>query len=431
MERSPEYYNALDQVRHMPQSAEVESVEKREQAKLLRMRVMFDNARCAELLTEYEQEHPFATEEEIETMLEQDGVLRAHPEVIENFLVSLKWSKQAVLDALEELKREDGTYETDRLFQWMAKDPTTPKSVGTLEIETEYPFALIVYVKNKKDFQRIDRRKDIGGFYQPDVFPPEDQSQKDPSPLFPLQFPLIAIRGSRNPIDMMLTERHEIGHSHNNMLKTSESPHHLFWGEIQPLGENDIQTLQEAWRQNPATSRETPEWRNALTYMYSRAKDELLADYFASEGSFYHVRSLLKQGGVYDYASKYLGIPPSSDLYNALWDEYRATLEVAIKSANNITEQYMSLSLDERIDAFRWVLAQIPLDQWERQLRGTMFLDEVDALKNLDIVGNLDPREEARELISALQAHQHEPLMPYINKFRNTIPDQPPRKTTH
>lgn len=419
MEQSSRYIHALEQTRRMPQGTEEEKIEKREQAALLRQQVLLDNARCAQLLTDFCEHRPMAELQEFTDVLHRDDVLAAHPETIEVFIGLLQETAADVTGAMKKLGR-DYPDQAKELFRWAAGEDKRGYHIqGAVDVDTTYPLALILYVENSEDFQKIDTRANIGGFYNPSIRLSAQTGMKH------RVIPLIVVRGRKHQKDYI--RQHEVGHSHNDMLKSGMdlAKKKFIWANIDRLSLDSVKNLETAAEKSPDSLKESPVFRDVVAIALARAKDEILADSHARNGRLEYVPNLLVRGGTYDYFAKELKITPDSTLYKEAWREYEMRLQCANDCAAEIIGEYQRepFRLTQRAEIFRWVLAQIPIDQWQRQLEGTLFRREMSTLRGIARMmpesANGEPPRHGMwaQLLRVLRDHQHESLLPYLGDF--------------
>lgn len=168
---------------------------------------------------------------------------------------------------------------------------------------------------------------------------------------------------------------------------------------------------------------ESDDWNEIMNYALERAKDELLAE-FKVKDSLSYLSKLLTKEGLYDYFTR-LGIKPDSELYNDLWKKYRDTLKFAAETAEYLLRAYREFGLKERLDLIRWVLAQIPLRDWDKQITNSAFWEEANYLLLINgrftserIPNDWDFLEAREELGEELRKNQSHSLLPIINKYR-------------
>jgi hypothetical protein len=159
-----------------------------------------------------------------------------------------------------------------------------------------------------------------------------------------------------------------------------------------------------------------------------KAKDEILAELKASSYEVgKYISNLKKRGGVYDYFSG-LGIATNSQLYKDLWTAYEKKLDDAFKSLNFLLIIYKLWSLNFRFEVIRWVMTQIPLKDWAKQINESGFKKEAEMLYELMIkkskmliqIGQINPALE--EMIRQINADQWRSFIPIIKKYKsNTI----------
>lgn len=427
LERSPEFEGKLEEVRRMPQETEAESAEKREAAKLLRMEALLDNAQ----LTEKLEEDPNVTSENLTNLANHSGKI-IHPEAVIRFIRYISQARDRAETAMKDAKREAGKSGQDvahQLYTWLAL-PKFPgqnvKPEGELSVDSSYPLAIILYVRDKNDFNKIDSGINVAGFYRESadytttpenyqgkawrVFPVAVVNSIDPSKKRALESPEIA---QAEGVSM-----HEKGHAENKALIASVAQTKVVWGEydIPPRLENPYYP---------------PSQEALLEYALAHAKDELLAEMNAQGIVFFqHLPALMKKGGVYDYFANKLKVKPDSILYNRLWDDYQVIVRGAVQAARELTEAYQfpPFTLSEKMRSLRWVLAQIPIQKWESQLKATLFFQEArelqlvkDRMREIYDIGMANPESAEMKLFDKCEMrfldNQERPLFPDMREF--------------
>jgi hypothetical protein len=441
------YRERRNEIRTLPQDTKEEKTEKHERAKLFRMEVLFDNALCIETLISALEDNPNMSKEGLEQLLLKSRVV--HPEVTTQFvrrLLDIRIRVEEVLDALA--AKHSPERKAQLLYCSVARhQKKNEKPQGQLTMDTTYPLALALYVSNPEDFARIDARRNIGGFYA------ATQNVKLIGNLNPLVFPFIAIMGSQGESDYVM--RHEKGHAENRVLQNAlpKDTHRVVWGNLADKPTKEIvaySTAVDTWSQSSdeEEQRKLLEYTRShakeqdkarvLQYALAHAKDEILAEYHANQESFGAYRKhLLKRGGLYDYFGNSLSIDTSSATYKELWTSYESILHENIDVADAIVRAYKRLGLFKRIDHFRWVLAQIPVEKWKEQLEATLFVEEATILGDVPIVpptflrmrvhdnGHYPSSIMYHTLRNDLLQNQHAPLIPIVHAYleKMTAPD--------
>lgn len=434
----------------------------RQEAKLFRMEVMLDNAKLTCLLFDLIEENPQASIEELRLAVEQSDLV-AHPAIVESFITNLVYNRKRVgqiVDRYSERAKQEGVSLGHLIFKNLLRQYIIGGGPnGRVFFDNSYPLALTLYIEEEKDFRQVDRRKNVGGFYA------HEQSAKDTS----FAYPFICILGlppdfaktlpdaQYDPTGWMNTKivaDHEEGHSKNRIVLNglNEKPtkeeliesggmlqhrsrRKAVWGGLslkkisqyynKETEENDVDELSRIFEtRGVAEAKRSPIWHHFLEYSLGMAKDELLADYRGkTKYPFSHLDKLKKRGDLYDYFAKHLSLSESSELYSALWQEYENILESNVAAARNIVQIYQKFGLAERLDLFRWVLAQIPLDQWQKSLGNSLF--EVEAYALEDVFLNYRNQTIDNGCFDKLKLyfrqHQTEPLLPYIEKLESGL----------
>lgn len=429
-ESTKKYQNRIEEVRSKPQNTYDEAYEKKEEAQELRMEVMLDNARLMQELTVLFEYSGWATEEELGDIVKRSAEYLAHPEVAQAFIQDLIDTRDRVYDVLGKMREKHKGEEATFLYNQLTINKSkTYLPKGRIALDKSYPLALVLFVENSEDFAMIDCRENIGGFYrasQPYVsyYPISDS----------VQFPVIVIKGylpeHRGQPGEERIEQHEKGHAENERFKKSlqKVERKAVWLKTQIPIPQIIGQLNLFYKipervKGKSSVEHLPQWSVVMDYALERAKDELLAEFTYSGQMQSHLNSLQKKGGVYDYFAA-LGIKPDSELYNDLWKKYDENLNEAVKTTYTLLASYRKFSLDVRMEQMRWVLAQIPMRDWDKQIRKSAFLKEALWLSQIEkenTQGSEEERKKTREpyndLSLYLASHQKHSFIPQIKKY--------------
>ncbi|OGN10363.1 MAG: hypothetical protein A3J46_01775 [Candidatus Yanofskybacteria bacterium RIFCSPHIGHO2_02_FULL_41_11] len=423
--QTEKYKEKLEQIRREPQETSEEKDAKREHAREFRMEVMLDNARLMQDLTSQLAYNFWATKEHLAISVEKFAQFLAHPEVVETFIDDLLATQKKVLEMVNRRSAEQGgKHVAQSFYQELVRDKFEQyKFHGKMELDASYPLALILYVENEEDFKRIDPRKNIGGFYNSSISVFDFTSGQT------IKFPMIVIKGSReNNVQsgLVTVEEHEKGHAEHkrlqSTLKTAERK--VVWLDLDRPSQIEIDWLKNSWIKDQEKKYVRDYFDKIVVYALERAKDEILAE-FKVTGSLDYIFNLLNKEGVYDYF-KELGIDTDSELYKDLWREYENKISPAYKAANRVVAAYKIFGLSERIDLMRWVLGQIPLKDWDKQITNSAFWEEADKLfyyfKEKSLLDEsrfkqLKLAEAQEQCIDELKRNQSGSLLPYINKL--------------
>ncbi len=419
MEKSPEYIQALEKVR---------SEKSKESAELFRMECLLDNAKLAMMLTGYLEENPTASAEEFIKYAQENGKI-IHPDVTEAFIRNLAKARDLVNSTIKDKElakdaSERGLTIEEQLYQYtlplrMQRSGVYPK--GKISIDTSYPLALIMFVPDASDFEKIDENKNIGGFYK--------QHR-----IYQQQFPFIAVKGvavkdkelygRQEKIESKEILKHEEGHAENKVF-------------IDALKKAERKTIWSEWRSNKLQEGEaeieseriknSENYKLILHSALSQAKNELLAELKSNPGNL-DLGKLLERGGIYDYFDDYCADEFS---YNLLWQDYEKILRQSVSAAQDIIKNYFILprKLWRRLDLFRWVLAQIPIQDWPRQLERSQFIKEAERIKEVALSienifhdartdNSLSPKaKRANEYLNLFLENQDKPLFEILDRF--------------
>lgn len=431
LERTPKFTEEVESVRRMPQDTEYETADKREQAKLLRMEALFDNARCAEAAITLLEENPEITKDEIEEKLTNDRSFSiVHPQTVEIFIENLIASKRKVMAARDFYLKFGKDADLPGVFyRSLVPEGMDKKAAGNLTLDWHYPLAVTLFVAEKGDFAKIDNRTNVGGFFEA-----RRAARSREGDLY-TEFPLIVNRGDPNTQGGVVNT-HERGHAENSVLKRTlrEAEMKIVWGKMfndfgkeAEIGERVAKAV-ETEGQNALKNKDV---KMVVAHALSCAKDEVLAEYKEKNKiSERHVGTLLTRGGLYDYIKNYWKISDESAAYYLLWKNYSDRLVQACDSVKDVLNSYERIGLKKRIKRMRWVLAQIPLQRWNTVMIDSGFQEEAEWIGRTDVLlndyrkagmNNVEPERAAliRELFKGGKIHDHEdkPLMPFFREW--------------
>lgn len=419
-ERDEAIQKKIEEVRGLPQGSKQERAEKQEQAKLLRQELMLDNAQCARLVTAALEYDPDITYEDLIGKLNRSKLL-FRQDSAENFVDELESFRDKAKVVLgENLTGSDADFLARALYRICRKPEHLDwQQKGDVEVRAGN-IALTLLVSDAEDFEKVDDRKNVGGFVIFDKAAKKGDRE--------VEFPLIVIKASAQPQEIDRVTKHEVGHIQNESLVRSlkEAPGKgkLVW-ESPPLKAADAVTVQElARKEGVGVAKVSPEWQRILSYAFSNAKHEILAE--ANTGvdiSFTSYAFLLKKGDVYDYFKNRYKLDPESLVYEELWAEYNVQLKRSISVAKDISDIYFTNRLRQRQELFRWVLAQIPLQDWPRQLSGAFFYKEAVQIEKFKARPDVDSTTKMK-FIKELWDNENKPLLPVIKKYEAELDEK-------
>lgn len=446
--QSGAYEKKIAATRSMAEKSEEERLIKQEKASELRMEIMMDQAALGEALVSHfiHGEWYCTSKWDLEKIAEDAGFVM-YPESTELFIEALDRARKSVELVLESFekrnknsreRKDQGITEMSKellLFRALQKDvygkATDYEPKGTLVLDETYPLALVLYVENEEDFQQIDTRKNVGGFYVRGVKFGDTDDTKGQQ----LDCPVIAIYAK----DVL---EHEKKHAEHAALLDAFSRERFFtriprkvgdeqpyfvkhdkrtvvwatdtignikeltkelevavkeFGEVDELLKHSVHTMSLVERKL-AEIKKRKAFDQILGFALGKAKDELLADYarvqkadlaFSVNDYFEHLNNLLHKEGVYDYFLHRVHLSKESELYKELWDEYETTLKEQVDSVKYIVQDYCVYRWNDRIAMFRWLLAQTPIQKWKSQFRGTRihaspFIRELNKVKEIE-----------------------------------------------
>jgi len=427
--RSSDFQNQLDKARVLPQETEQQKAEKLRSARLLRMKALLANAELNHRLTgllsvgKDVNDELFIREGIIENIIHPDQTVEVARVLSETREQATKYFNIFAEDAKGDLHKAGEAF-----FLSM----TGKKPKGQILLSASYRFAMTVFIYNQDDFNKIDEMRNNGGFF----------NEKRPGYIVDGKreyFPLIVIQGDSYP-PLFHEEAHSQIHAIRQALAEprSEKPEsektkkrQLVWGKIENLliyndagnlisGNSVDENLKRGsivddfnrlvTDTDIVKAKASTEFKHILSWAYSGVKNEYLAQlagrYSRQDSSGIDRRSIgvadypllhfiRERGGLYDYFFNNLKLKKNSPLYQAFWEEYDKMLQkVEAEFVKKPGEVYSRLGLNYRHFLYRGVLLQFPLEDWERQMQDSLFMEEVTRLGGIyNQYQNLSPIE--------------------------------------
>lgn len=288
-----------------------------------------------------------------------------------------------------------------------------PRQDGQIEMLTN-PLTVGINVPNAQDYQILDNETNSGGYFDPDAI---THNQPDHP------FPLIVTHASSD-LARKHIEAHELGHAIHHSLWQSLPDRLDLVGGYASL---DIPTIPYSTLENRRKRRQAfqaPSPPNR--WMLARAKDEILADHYAS-GNFDYANSVLEEDGLYNYPRKiadhhYSGkTDTSTKLHAQVYREAHTVFEDSVTAAHtaakNLADLYQKQGLIQRAELLPWVLRQTPLSRWETVCQ--FLTEEVTALDTrrqdlrqlLELASHASSQLHWRHHERVMRARRHLPKM--------------------
>ncbi len=437
MEKLSKYEQKTAEVKKLPQETSEQQAEKKDRAQLLRMELLIDNALCTELFISTFEENPDLSVDALKKVLK--NMLSVKEINVDIFVDNVVATRENLANVYENdilpYAKSIGPYSDSMktvgytLFQWsLPKDRNFIAPIGWIGVDVGHPFAFIIYVSDPRDFEIIDDRSNVGGFYTR-----REHTYTETQTIF--GYPLIVINGLPIGQDHVLTD--EIGHAEHRVFKNTldeirqeeiktpgepllreqilKAPHKLVWGHFGMYPDavarvlDDEQNIKRTKLEMPSQDRTEADAqklralkkeqarKQILGFAYEQAKDELLAEFNVTK-SLTYIANVLKKDGLYDYFKK-MDIPIDSKIYDDLWDEYNKVVLDAFHTTVKALQAYENFGLEKRTNVFRWVLGQIPLEDWKKQLEGGLFIEEAEILSKINevIINHPDFRADSKQ----------------------------------
>ena len=165
------------------------------------------------------------------------------------------------------------------------------------------------------------------------------------------------------------------------------------------------------------------DWKIVVGAALTEIKDELLAGVLPqliNPDWDWHGNFLTERGNPYDYFIENCGLSPESELYNSLRETYEPIVRKASATLQSCTGAYVLFGLEKRLAIVRWVVAQIPIEKWEKQLTSAKFIDEAAQLREIYMQREVNP-SAFQEFQEQIVKNQSKPLFPYIEEYRQKV----------
>lgn len=441
------YENAINQVRNLPQSTPVETEAKHHEAKLLRMQFQMDNAACMIECNHALTINPYLAAAELTHDLENSDLL-IQTKTAQTYVEKLLENRDMAAKGLNDLDLSAGVFKRSPeqlLYKYLQKLPGTYETQGKLSLDLSFPLALGLVIEKRSDFDKIDPRKNVGGFYTKYLDCLDMTLDKVPV------FVICQSTIDSNPdntdeirLDPKIVNKiqiHEQGHAQNEVvvktLRNLDPSFALLTDQAelldQPERERLVSNLRNIYLANPEDYKNSPEWKMILGTSLGRAQDELLADINYSEGepagSLTNKQAdLLDREGIYNYFINDWDLTKNDPLYKELWNTYEETIRKAVNTADRIMQNYDYFDLTKRGAIFAGVLAQIPVTAWDYQLSETLYLEEAKAMEGIlfakvKLVFNPDPIKAKliEEFKEKCQNSQEKPFFGLIAEYQKRL----------
>lgn len=366
------FQQRVDTIRHLPQQTEAQKVEKHRAVELLRQETAWGYAAVAYKIQEVTFNHPeYKKDDLLQELAELQLPLKE--EVVDKFLEEVVLQKERAerkkkiiakslgyetsdpRDMSHEEKKAVGKYLFTELFN--GKPP---------EGEVEYVYshmAMAILVDKDDDFQLIDNRENIGGFYHDEHVDKNGTSY----PLIVVKRPgfldheeghamnAIIIR-TLNDLGRYGIARWSEGSLKTKSIKIQLEPFYFRIG-VNILWNNFLSKFRsrfgpvatDYWGEKKRADFLQLMFQDFMPQALSKAKDELLADMQGKHANykFTHLDNLCKQSGTYDYFKKF---------YDRLFikvPEHGSTPSLSLKSIEDVgrDEQARRVQTENRVKA--------------------------------------------------------------------------------
>jgi hypothetical protein len=376
-----------------------------EAAKELRMEILLENAKILQTSIRAVADNPALTREELNKLIDENCQI-THKELTNAFLQNLYSRKNKIslesllIKTIGEIGKDDPAkivYRT--LITDLNKKDDKQFPTGQVKL-IELPLALGLEVEKDEDYKLIDPGTNIGGEFFDSVrlfFPSINNG---------FNSPVIIING----FEKIHYIGHENIHAENQLFMQTlirERKCNVVWGPLleaikytnqldQPINYLINTPAEEIWK-----NRKSPEWEFWINFALTQAKDEILAEIGPTGGNIAgHLGNLLDKNGQYNYFSYIheldfattfnIGDGLKSNLGDELWKDYTQRLKQSTKTIEKFHEtvvsvDYFSEGWYKRYKLLGYILAQIPIQDWEQQLEKTGFAREIRDYESIQV----------------------------------------------
>jgi hypothetical protein len=433
LERDLDMTAKIAAVRAMPQENEDQTWEKRNLAKLVRMQSLLNNAALTYTLHRSLESNHGVKSSDLQQQAQSSGYV-VFPANTEKFI-------QTIADVASRVTTTKSAFESDAENHGLQPSEIVYANVVPKKGDKEsdsfpifpegetvlhpYPLAVTLEVQDRSDFGKIDPRKNVLGFYHP---------AREYRDVGIKQSPFIGIFAEKQfDGDLAYEEErdrilnHEKGHALNMVFKASlpgnqdRRDRRRVWSKYPYNLFPDLSAQQLKKQKKSDDIDKSGEWGEVMGYVLGHTKDEFIAGMVEGRSVDKNLERLLIPGYLYDRFHRDLGIRKGTKLHEKLWKYYRRIIETNIEPIEEIASIYTTYGLGLRKKIFPFVLAQIPIENWSRQLHATLFLEEAYQLDYYYraegehiYYDNVLYKPSRPELVLACRKNQTGPLLPLI-----------------
>lgn len=427
---------------------EPNSIDKREQAKALRMEILLVNSEIINNASALLQKYPNVSREELIEALKLGNDF-PFPEATEQMVDLLITNRDNTLEAFKALNKIEGDKSgAELIFNKIGQilksnDDLWPNHKVTIEFT---PLGLHLHVQDGEDFKNfltdgafLVKCLTLDEIFQVEI--PVIVSTPDYSlsgdQIREIQTLGASVEECTKNLYKIAIE-HEKTHVINLLLKrlSGQIQGRDFWVADLPYFPNEgkdnlaqLKLLGENLQDNDQQiDRNSDLYRQTLGYAVSMLKDEIIAYFSSTLNPNKYVldilsESVLFEDGYYNFFAFHFKMDESSPLYQALWQDYLAIAKDSIEVAIKLYSTYLKLT-PIRCLSLSGVLAQIPFEEWPKQLSETLFVDEADSIERIialldrcndQILSQIEPFLDDISLYFA--DHPTEPFLPKLREI--------------
>ena len=393
-ERSQEIQEKIEEVRSLPVDETGHSAEKREAAKLLRMELMLDSAGFVIGAVGCLSENLYIQSDDLKHKLSLRTDI-VHPEAANRFVDSILKARDGVLSYSDWVLREyvdlKSFYDRPEYAMYFSLLPQNlkeeylhkPRPVfqGYAVFTIHYPLAVGLCL-DENLYKNIDPKINAGGFFSANIL----IFKLEEGEILPI--PVVVEKKSDSSREQKRVHEHEAGHAENvNIIaamttkKDTGEELRFLWMDLTADDYLEVKVFFEEYQRNKQDELiPEPLLNKSVKMLLGLDKDEILAEMKPENGNVRsHLNYLQTQEGLYDYIKNNLHLNPGNIAYEQIWNTYSVKLQELTQDAIDLYYFYQrNTEWNNRREKFRLVLAQLPVEEWSKQLNETLFIEEME-----------------------------------------------------
>ena len=342
-------------------------------------------------------------------ILQEHGEFEAEERALAEFLIERQAGVREVYEMLRIRANGDFDQMGLMMYEWMCRQAERQVRTPVFAPEIAFhPLGIMVWIDEggpaHHDFEYIHKTPGSGGFFR-------NEQEVYEGNKFIKNVPIVAFRTYIAMRETAASRTHELGHgvayayldflSHHNRV--------VRWGEAVGLSDErkkeigrEIAARYKSSQWNPkvlsfteyhqrrmAALRQSSEWNIIQQNMLSHAKNEIIATVFDGDLKSKYER-MISSEGMYDYIKDF-EIGTRSKLGMALWADYQKNLEREMGLVRLSEEAYRLPGFEEKQRLLKWVLLQLPADEWHDEFYRLGLGEEAELLVNIYRLCDADP----------------------------------------